>query len=282
MQNKEKRFYSIGDFVICYHGPGFQEKEYLSNFRVEEKNADITYDIYMSKHLECPRPHCACEGKYEKVFKIGEEQVRVVFEQNQKKLIFKESTCDGIAYRVELHEKWWNRMHSRLALMLFSIPERMLEHGGFFLHASVVLWKGKALLFTGPKQVGKSTQAELWENCAGAEVINGDRALLRKKDGVWWVYGSPYCGTSKICHNQGAPLGAVVLLSKSLENSVKEAVGMESVIAFLEGASFKTTDKKQVELVSLLISEVIRETSIYKMECTPTEDAVRMLEEWLW
>lgn len=35
---------------------------------------------------------------------------------------------------------------------------------GFQLHASVINWKDKGILFSAPSGTGKSTQADLWKN----------------------------------------------------------------------------------------------------------------------
>ena len=51
--------------------------------------------------------------------------------------------------------------------------------GMLVLHSAyIVTSAGEAILFSGPSGVGKSTQAALWERCAGARVVNGDRALV--------------------------------------------------------------------------------------------------------
>ena len=61
---------------------------------------------------------------------------------------------------------------------------------GFQLHASVINWKDKGILFSAPSGTGKSTQADLWKKYEGAKVINGDRALIRKRKrrvyGLWF------------------------------------------------------------------------------------------------
>ena len=82
----------------------------------------------------------------------------------------------------------------------------LLQHQGLLLHASLINYAGRAIAFAGPSGVGKSTQADLWKKCLGAEIINGDRAVLRKNADHWIAYGSPYAGTSGIYKNNSAPL----------------------------------------------------------------------------
>ena len=60
------------------------------------------------------------------------------------------------------------------------------------------------ILFSGPSGIGKSTQAALWQRYAGAEIVNGDRALVRPDTGT--VSGVFYAGTSGISRNVTASL----------------------------------------------------------------------------
>ena len=58
--------------------------------------------------------------------------------------------------------------------------------------ASFIRWQGRGILFSAPSGTGKSTQANLWVQHQGAEVINGDRAALRQVGGRWQAFGLPY------------------------------------------------------------------------------------------
>ena len=51
----------------------------------------------------------------------------------------------------------------------------ILSRGGAALHAGFIDDGGRGLLFTGPSGAGKSTQCHLWEESAGAFIINEDQ-----------------------------------------------------------------------------------------------------------
>lgn len=282
MQNRELRYYCIGDLVIEYDGPFFEEKGFLSRFRTEKQMSDVSYKAIVCENMTLPEMPCVFQSNYLDEFRNEEEWIRVIYGWDKEDIVAVDYTCDGVSHMVRIAEVWADKISSRLALNLFNVPYQIIAHNAMFLHASYIIWKGKAILFTAPKQVGKTTQAKLWEKYAGAKAVNGDRALLRKKDDQWMVHGSPYCGTSKICENISAPLGAIVILSQASQNRIQRAKTTEAVIAFMDGASFRASDKSQVEKVADMVNDIIGDVSIYKMECTPTEDAVRLLEEMLW
>lgn len=282
MENKVIRCYGIGNVIIGYEGPDFEEKDYLSKFRVAQQSSDIYYKIILKEEITVPEIPCVHRGQYSDIFQNESEYIRIICGWDKSQPIIKDICQDNHNHLVEFHKEWERKLGSSLLLKLFDIPYLLLSREAVFLHASYVLWKGKAILFTAPKQTGKSTQAVLWKKYRDAKIINGDRALLRKKDDCWMVYGSPYCGTSRICENIESPLGAIVILSQAKQNKVFLAKAMESFISLMDGCSFRTWNKKDVETVTDLAKDLVSSIPFYKLECLPNEDAVTTLEEVLW
>ena len=70
-----------------------------------------------------------------------------------------------------------------------SIAEKLPFFDGFVFHGAAVEVNGKAYVFTAPSGTGKSTHIKLWMDALGEKVrvINGDKPILRKKDGGFIV-----------------------------------------------------------------------------------------------
>ena len=97
----------------------------------------------------------------------------------------------------------------------------LLQRDAMILHASFVSTRYGGLLFSGVSGIGKSTQADLWQRYEGAELLNGDRTVLRRMDGVWTAFGSPYAGSSNCFVNESRPVRAIVLLSQGSACSLR-------------------------------------------------------------
>lgn len=149
------------------------------------------------------------------------------------------------------------------------------------LHASYIDIGGSALLFTAPSQTGKTTQAKLWERHAGAEIINGDRALLGKRDGVWHAYGFPNCGSSDICVNRTLPIRAIVVLRQGAENRVKSMSSMEKLRSLVSGMVLYHWDGSDVQKALALAEDLITNVPVIKLVCRPDAQAVEGLKEYL-
>lgn len=100
--------------------------------------------------------------------------------------------------RLVFGEGYRSTMYSQAILESADMFDILAGYGQLVLHSSYVLPpNGKAVLFSGPSGIGKSTQAALWQRYAGADVINGDRTLIRTDDLT--ANGVFYSGTSGIC-----------------------------------------------------------------------------------
>lgn len=189
-------------------------------------------------------------------------------------------TDQSAHHRIYLQEDSLDRILPQFHLAAFLSPERLLlENRAFFLHASVVDWQGRGILFTAPSGTGKSTQARLWAELEGAEILNGDRAIIRRKEDGYWVYGSPYAGTSGIYRHRSVPLGAIVVLSQAKENTLRRLTPATAFRQLLPQVTALPWDGDFMEALTELLLDLVPQVPIYHLACLPNGDAVRVLKE---
>ena len=157
----------------------------------------------------------------------------------------------------------------------------LLQHQSLLLHASLIKYKGKTLAFAGPSGVGKSTQANIWHKFLGADVINGDRAALRKEQDSWYAYGSPYAGTSGIYKNDYGPLAGIILLQQAGENCLRQLSDGEAFRCFYPELSVHHWDEGFVTKATDLCLQLLAETPVYLLECRPEESAALLVKKGL-
>ena len=157
----------------------------------------------------------------------------------------------------------------------------LLQQDRLLLHASYIKYEGNGILFSGPSGIGKSTQAELWKRTRGAEIVNGDRAALGLSDEGWTAWGIPYAGTSGICHNESAPLLAIVVLRQAKENRICKLSPVEALRYLYPEVTIHQWDAGFVEKVTYLLTNLISTVPVFLLECLPDESAVAILREKL-
>ena len=278
LMEETERYYRIGGLTISLRGPDFSENAFLRPFRCERSVPDVSFTVVIG-HPTMPKqqPVQRSEHKVE-YLKNGRRLCVLLQEHSEAPLLVREERSDG-SYCVCLEESCLPLYDNNLVLKLLELPKLLAAHGAFFLHASFIAYGGQAILFTAPKQTGKSTQAALWNRYRGAEIINGDRVLLRKTQGVWAACGSPYCGTSGICKNRVLPVRAIVLLSQAEKNEVFPAGAKETAAAFLNGCTYEP--QTQTEAMLDFALNIWQEIPIFRFACRPDASAVLCLEQAL-
>lgn len=163
------------------------------------------------------------------------------------------------------------------ALPLAAICSRFSAFGAVLAHASLVEYDGCGIMFTGHSGVGKTTQAQLWNKFKKAEIINGDKALIRCMSGGVYACGLPWKGSSPYCINRNVPLKTVVVLGQAKKNSVKLLSSADAAAQFLPHVFLPHWDKECMEDALDTFERILKKVSVVLLECRPDEDAVNLL-----
>lgn len=147
------------------------------------------------------------------------------------------------------------------------------------MHASLIQIADIGIMFLGPSGIGKTTQAELWMQYRGADIINGDMVFVKQETDHFLGCGSPWHGSSPYCLNRRVPLSALIVLKQSSGNSIRRLTGFEMVSAVMNSVFFPTWYDKGHEAVCKTLDALLKKVPVYELSCRPDEDAVRLTEE---
>ena len=101
------------------------------------------------------------------------------------------------------------------------ITHRLAKSEGVEVHAlGLVDRDGSGYLFLGHSGAGKSTTARLWKQESSVELLSDDRIILRKQDGEFWMYGTPWHGDAGIASPGRAKVHAMFVLEKAPRNEI--------------------------------------------------------------
>ena len=168
---------------------------------------------------------------------------------------------------------------SILNMLLVAFLPVVARNNGLLFHASLVEHEGRAVAFTASSGTGKSTQADLWHEHLGAEIMNGDRAFVRRFDDEWRAYGSPWAGSSPYIKNVKAPLAGIVVLKQAPENRIRRLNAAEVMAYLYNNVRYPFWDEEATAASLETLDALIREISIFLLECRPDEEAVRITRD---
>lgn len=154
----------------------------------------------------------------------------------------------------------------------------LINHQGFILHSSFISWQNNGILFTAPSGTGKSTQADLWKKYEDADIYNGDRTIIRKIDGKYYGFGSPYAGSSGIYRNESAPIKAIVVIEQGPDNVIRRLRGREAFLPLFRETLMNTWNKEYMEKMTDLLMDAACQIPVYHLSCRPDQDAVNTVK----
>ncbi len=187
-----------------------------------------------------------------------------------------------INIRQELYDlsRWGNlnedgAIYMESALLFYS---RLFALDGMMLHSSAIELDGKAYLFSGPSGMGKSTHTRLWKELFGdrVRVFNDDKPALRKIDGVWYAYGTPWCGKDGINCNLKVPLAGICFLRKGNENTIRRLDTFEASGAVISQTMRRATVPEHLSLMLKMVDRLVADIPIFELINRP-EPAAAML-----
>ena len=140
---------------------------------------------------------------------------------------------------------------------------------GIFTHSvGVKNLNSKGLLFTGKSGCGKTTLAKLWHNHSKAMVLNDDRIIVRKLNGKFLIYGSPWHGdfsdylASRI---ESAPLEKLFFIHHAPKNKARE-ISQKETFNLLYPALFPTFwDRECLDNIVSFCQDLIKSVPCYRL-----------------
>jgi len=153
----------------------------------------------------------------------------------------------------------------------------LADRGGIILHGSGLILKGKGYLFVGHSEAGKSTIVKMLHHYA--RILNDDRIIVRKKDGRFYLYGTPWHGELSLVAPDRVPLGAIFFLNQAQENKVEKAEGLEA-FKKLYGCTIKAlVTEMWTKKVLDICQALCREVPCYDLYFDKTEGVISTIEK---
>lgn len=256
---------------------------YIKTFEIEPvENVNETYICKIGDRLDVSG-NLVYQDQFQQVYIDGANECRLHYFYGQKDpcMLYQEHDDRKI---ITLNKKYLSVFQGEDTYQIFNaiaFEKVLIHHQCIGLHCAYIIVDGQAILFTAPSGTGKSTQADLWKNCAGATIVNGDRAIIKKKDGNFYACGLPICGSSNICLNMDAPISTIVYLYQNPENVINPMRYPQRVKKLISEVTISPFVKGFTETALDLISELALSVDVIEFGCTKYPDAVETLKAYL-
>lgn len=277
------KIFRIGDFCFRLIMPdNVQPPKNFMLFEQAESEPAYTYTIELGQSVPGPRGRMVAQRRDIVVFEENGLEMRYIGFPDGQGIYACYREVDPAHASIFLAPGILPMlMVDTVFLSLFCMERHMLRMDHLVLHCAYMQREGQAILFSAPSETGKTTQATLWGKHRGTRVVNGDKSLLTKNDGVWTANGWPVCGSSEVCHNESMPIRAIVMLSQGKTDTIEKLSPFQAFSKIYSQITVNFWNKAAQKKAMDLIEELVTSIPVYHLSCTISEDAVICLENML-
>lgn len=154
----------------------------------------------------------------------------------------------------------------------------IVYHNGMMLHSSAVTLDNRAYLFSAPGGTGKSTHTKLWQQNFGeaAQILNDDKPALRKMDGKWYAYGTPWSGKFSINQNRKVPLAGICFIKRGAQNEIRRLSQMEAINRIISQTRRIFYEPERVEKMLENVEMLTNDVPIFELHCNMDPEAAML------
>jgi hypothetical protein len=148
----------------------------------------------------------------------------------------------------------------------------LARQGGFLAHSASAIRNGKAFLFAGVSEAGKTTISRLAPPDATllTDEISYVRKDVGKHAGGYIAYGTPFTGElAKLGENVSAPIAALYLLAKGTENRIDPLPQAEAARSLLANLLFFAQDEELVQAMFHSAFEFVSRVPVARLTFVP-------------
>jgi hypothetical protein len=160
-------------------------------------------------------------------------------------------------------------------LMPIVMTYALAANEGIMVHACGIAADGKGYAFVGKCGEGKSTMAKLWED--RGVLLNDERVVIRRCDGRFMLYGTPWSGECGSTSPAGIPLEAIFFLSHGEDDCADLTTQAESAALLLARSFPPLWDKHGLQSCLEFISGLVAEVSSYRLRFVPRRQIVEFI-----
>lgn len=155
-----------------------------------------------------------------------------------------------------------------------NICMQLPAHGAFLIHGASIAVDGQAYLFLAKSGVGKTTHIGFWMETFGdrAQVVNGDKPVLRLIGDQWYVCGTPWQGKEEWGTNTMVPLKAFCFLERGQNNEIS-LLPEQRVTERIFHQLLLPRDEIQMTEFFVLLEDLLKKIPCYLLSCNLQREA---------
>ena len=144
----------------------------------------------------------------------------------------------------------------------------LAKQGGFLLHSASAIRNGKAFLFAGVSEAGKTTISRLAPS--DVTLLTDEISYVCRRGDGYVAFGTPFTGElAKLGENVSAPIAGLYLLAKGSENRIDNVEAGEAARSLLANLLFFAEDEELVQATFHSAFEFVSRVPVSRLTFIP-------------
>jgi len=250
---------AVPDVVLCHYGyllyQNVGEKIFDSggNWRLFRSDGKLIFHLYLSPSNPIPDKIAVLESNF--------KSVDIYFKKKPEIPSITTPTINPFQYPLD-------------ELLIINLLSLGL---GVLVHACGIRIKGRGIIFPGTSGAGKSTLANLGKSKKDFTILSDDRIIIRKIDGRFWIYGTPWHGNAQVHSPERAPLERIFFLNHALENWAKGIKRIDATSKLMVCSFPPFWSKEGMEFTLEFIDELTKEVPCYELDFLPDKSVFDLI-----
>lgn len=159
----------------------------------------------------------------------------------------------------------------------FDFYRQAIRYGAFMMHSSCVVYENHAYMFSANCGTGKSTHTSFWQKNFGedkAVILNDDKPLILKKDGVFHAAGTPWSGKSDKNFNAVVPIAGLAIIERAAQNSIERITPIDA-FKELYAQTYRPDSADEVDKLLALFNDFLANVGLFRLHCNMSCEAAQ-------
>lgn len=156
----------------------------------------------------------------------------------------------------------------------------LTQKQGALIHAAGLAIDGCGYIFPGRSGAGKSTVSRQFLDRNDFHLLSDDRIIVRKTDGIFTVFGTPWPGDEGIADNGSSLLSGIFFLSHGDTNRIEEIAPQKALELLLAVTSIPWYEKEDMIKALAFCEDVTSHVRSYKLQFRPDTEVSDFFHEF--
>jgi hypothetical protein len=158
-------------------------------------------------------------------------------------------------------------------LFIYALARR----AGALVHAAGAQMGTKGLIFPGRSGAGKTTLSRLLLGAEGLSLLSDDRIAIRRTDGSFGAFGTPWPGDAGIAVNEQMPLSAILFLRHADHNEIGPLSEQQALERLLPVTSIPWYEREIMPSMLAWCEDLVSRVPAFELGFQPEPEVVELL-----